>query len=1115
MSKSQPLHSVVFRDTRLATLSESHVLAAAERGVWISSRVVDAVTPIGLAIDAGTFSCLLADGSETTVCVEQESGQLHVSSGRPGPEGRLTWAEATVLIALLRRQELGVFFLPAVRYQKLQQAAAAYGLECEPNLDRYLVPTFIDGQLTIQSRLRGLLPLTSPKLGLLVEQTERIGRWPGGLEPLHRDIVLVLSRHRHYRHTVVEVIEAERTKSGDIKSPFKRIEPLKLLSESEEAEQWKLFGAIAQLQQIGTGDRMASDLSALRTVVENNSAYPLYYHDEDLSANFSSKSLVPMTVELLQESICLSVRTEGIFYAITGRLTWGQTTYAIHELPLKLGCFILLKNRFLLVDTALHLLLIKLLHEQGGKLLIHAGKYCEFQEQLLDRVSDSIRVEYSDLPYGNAEQLTEGGFTAQPERLIYLSDFGPHVMIIPVVRYGDTEVAIRTEKQLKGTDARGNEFLIPRNDLFEEAFIALLIKQHPHLAEQLDNSLYYFFLHRTCFLDEQWFLPVFDEWCQLGIQVFGFKELNGNKLNPHKVAISIQIISGIDWFNANHEVRFGKQKASLKKIQAALRNKRNYVVLDDGTQGILPREWLEKFATYFEAGEVVDDHIIRYARNNFETVSELYDTALLDEESSKEITRLREGLSRIGEVPPMDPPPSLRTRLRPYQRQGLGWLCFLDSLRMGGILADEMGLGKTVQVIAFMLQQRESGKRGTDLVVLPATLIFNWQQELATLAPTLRVLTLYGSDRPKSTAAINGFDVVLTSYATLLNDIRFLKEVAFNYIYLDESQNIKNPDSQRYKAARLLQAHNRIAISGTPFENSSFDLYGQLSFVCPGLLGDKRYFRDVYGKPIDQFKDKKRRKELQRKIQPFILRRTKAEVAAELPEKVTGVLYCEMDEQQRGIYNAYEKEFRDFICALSGDELDKRSMHVLRGLTRLRQICNSPALLPDGMLNRAVSAKLDVLKEQVRDKSPYHKIVIFSQFVSMLNLIGVMLEDLDVPYISLTGSTRFRQGVVDSFQEDPRVRVFLVSLKAGGTGLNLTAAELVYLVDPWWNPATENQAIDRVHRIGQRNKVTAYRLVTPGTVEEKVMQLQDTKRELGRALIAGREQLLGLLQEKF
>src|SRR5690606_5218417 len=191
--------------------------------------------------------------------------------------------------------------------------------------------------------------------------------------------------------------------------------------------------------------------------------------------------------------------------------------------------------------------------------------------------------------------------------------------------------------------------------------------------------------------------------------------------------------------------------------------------------------------------------IIRYARNNFETVSELYDTALLDEESSKEITRLREGLSRIGEVPPMDPPPSLRTRLRPYQRQGLGWLCFLDSLRMGGILADEMGLGKTVQVIAFMLQQRESGKRGTDLVVLPATLIFIWQQELATLAPTLRVLTLYGSDRPKSTAAINGFDVVLTSYATLLNDIRFLKEVAFNYIYLDESQNIKNPDSQRYK----------------------------------------------------------------------------------------------------------------------------------------------------------------------------------------------------------------------------------------------------------------------------------------------------------------------------
>src|SRR5690606_6660153 len=214
------------------------------------------------------------------------------------------------------------------------------------------------------------------------------------------------------------------------------------------------------------------------------------------------------------------------------------------------------------------------------------------------------------------------------------------------------------------------------------------------------------------------------------------------------------------------------------------------------------------------------------------------------------------------------------------------------------------------------------------------------------------------------------------------------------YIYLDESQNIKNPDSQRYKAVRLLTARNRVAVSGTPFENSSFDLYGQLSFTCPGLLGDKRYFRDVYGKPIDQFKNQKRRKELQQKIQPFILRRTKQQVAADLPEKFSSVLYCEMGKEQRKIYDTYEKEFRDFVDALSGEELEKSSMHVLRGLTRLRQICNSPALLPDGMLNKAVSAKVELLKEQIKDKSPSHKIVVFSQFVSMLQLIGRMLDEL-------------------------------------------------------------------------------------------------------------------------
>ncbi|SKB41311.1 Superfamily II DNA or RNA helicase, SNF2 family [Parapedobacter luteus] len=1123
MLEFQESHVFTFRNQLMDQLSGGTAASVIDRGLWTDFPAAPTVQPNMLNVDAGTFTCCMGDGPTATVKVVQEHGQVTLSSDTTGLPDRLTPAEAAVLITILRREEFGVFFRPLLRHRKLRQAAIAYGLEHEPDLERYLMPVFSDGRLIIRPRLAGLLPLTSPRLRMLSDQAElyqhQPHRQPVSTPPADR-LAVVISRHKYYRNPIVELIDTELTKSGRLKPPFTRIDPLKLATAATSADEAKFYAAIAQLQQVQEGDRTTWDLKALQIIVENGRNCRFYYHDEQFSENFSSKSLMPVKTALLHGAMRLSVRTEGVCYALTGAITLAEKSYPLQALPLKFSYFLQSDDNILyLLDHPLLCTVTVLLKESGGKLLVHASKFRDFQ-RLLDKLADSICVEYPDVKQGTAEQLAETGLGAPLERVIYLSDFGDQVMVIPVVRYGDAEVAIRTEKQLKAMDGKGNDFLVPRDSDFEQTFIELLVKQHPHFAEQLNNQLYYFYLHKKYFLEEEWFLPVFDTWYEAGIQVFGFNELTNNKLNPNKVTVDIKIISGLNWFNATHLVRFGKKKASLKKIQAALRNKSKYVALDDGTVGILPKEWQEKFRQYFLAGKVVDDETIRFASANFETVATLYDTSMFDEKANEEIKMLRERIADLGSAQPVAEPRSLTVRLRPYQRQGLNWLGFLDSVNFGGILADEMGLGKTVQVIAFMLSQREAGRIGTDLVVVPATLIFNWQRELANLAPSLTLLTLYGAGRAKSIEAIGRHDVVLTSYTTLLADIRFLKNFAFNSIYLDESQNIKNPDSQRHKAAKLLQARNRIAISGTPFENSSFDLYGQLSFACPGLLGDKRYFRDVYGKPIDQFKNQKRRKELQRKIQPFILRRTKQDVASDLPEKVSVILYAEMGDQQRKIYDAYEKEFRDFVSALSGEELDVSPMHVLRGLTRLRQICNSPALLPDGMLNTAVSAKIAVLKEQIQDKAPYHKIVVFSQFVAMLHLIARMLDDIGVRYVSLTGSTRMREQVVNAFQEDPAIRVFLISLKAGGTGLNLTAAEVVYLVDPWWNPAVENQAIDRVHRIGQDKKVTAYRLVTPATVEEKVLQLQATKRALADGLVGSdasffrtldKDQLLGLL----
>jgi SNF2 family DNA or RNA helicase len=770
-------------------------------------------------------------------------------------------------------------------------------------------------------------------------------------------------------------------------------------------------------------------------------------------------------------------------------------------LSIRFNYFILLKDTLYLVDNLQVLALIDLFKKRPDNLLIHESKFPEFKSGVLALLQDQVSVGYKHIKPATPVQLQQQGFVKETEKIIYLSDFGSHVMLIPVMRYGEAEIPIRTKRFIYGKDAKGKEFLVQRNDEAELAFTALLIKQHPYFAEQLEHDdLQYFYLHKRHFLQEEWFLQVFEDWAAHDITVLGFNELEGNKLNPNKVNITIRVLSGINWFNTEINVRFGRKRAALKQVNKAVRNKSKYVQLDDGTLGILPAEWIEKFQQYFNSGEILDDEL-HIPKTNFATLNQLFDDEVLDDEVKHEIQTYQKRLSDFESIKEVAVLPDLKGTLRPYQHQGLNWLNFLDDLNFGGCLADDMGLGKTLQIIAFILSQRDKVTHNTNLLVVPTSLIFNWQMEVKKFAPSIRVHTIYGADRIKNTEEFNNFEIILTSYGTLLADVNFLKNYHFNYIFLDESQNIKNPDSQRYKSARLLKARNRITVTGTPIENNTFDLYGQLSFACPGLLGTKQYFKDIYAVPIDKFKSNKRATELQNKIKPFILRRTKQQVAEELPEKTEMVLYCEMQQQQRGIYDAYEKEFRDYISATTDDLLKKSPMNVLKGLTRLRQICDSPLLLSGEKPPGNESAKIDILIEQIESKSPRHKILVFSQFVSMLELIKKELTARDIKFSWLTGSSRNREAIVNEFQNNADVRVFLISMKAGGTGLNLTEADYVYLIDPWWNPAVENQAIDRSHRIGQHKNVVAVRMICPGTVEEKIMEMQASKKELFQGLI--------------
>jgi non-specific serine/threonine protein kinase len=432
-------------------------------------------------------------------------------------------------------------------------------------------------------------------------------------------------------------------------------------------------------------------------------------------------------------------------------------------------------------------------------------------------------------------------------------------------------------------------------------------------------------------------------------------------------------------------------------------------------------------------------------------------------------------------------------------------LNYLNEVGWGGILADDMGLGKTVQALSCLQLFKEKTKKMRALVVCPTTLMFNWENEIKKFTPKLTYKIHHGGERERDKKLFDNFDVVITTYGTLRGDIKFMAETEFDYVVLDESQAIKNPQSKVTKAACLLNAKHRICMSGTPLQNNTFDIYAQMNFLNPGMLGSVEYFRNEFATPIDKFGEREHKDHLKKLLFPFILRRTKEQVAKDLPAKTETILFCEMEEEQRNIYDAYRNDYRDKILGVIKEQgIDKSQLTILQGLMKLRQICDSPAIMNEKEQMPNVSVKLDELTREITENIGHHKALIFSQFLGMLGLIRQRLTELGVKFEYFDGSTSAtdREKAIQSFQNDDEVRVFLISLKAGGVGLNLTAADYVYIVDPWWNPAVEQQAIDRTHRIGQTKNIFAYRMICKDTIEDKILQLQDKKRSLARDLVA-------------
>ena len=576
-------------------------------------------------------------------------------------------------------------------------------------------------------------------------------------------------------------------------------------------------------------------------------------------------------------------------------------------------------------------------------------------------------------------------------------------------------------------------------------------------------------------------------------------------------AFNVHVKSGIDWFELHGQVDFGEgRSASIADLLAALRRGDATVVLDDGTRGMVPEEWLKRYMRAASFGEAEGDHI-RYKP----TQAALLDALLEDQPAvsvDETFARARAELKQFSGIRPLDPPATFNGRLREYQREALGWFDFLRRFGFGGCLADDMGLGKTVMVLALLESRRacldeagRNGRRSRDrkrprpsLAVVPRSLVFNWKDEAARFTPGLRVLDYTGMARDP--AAIADHDLVLTTYGTLRRDAPQLTEHAFDYVILDEAQAVKNAATASAKAVRLLRAEHRLALSGTPIENHVGELWSLFDFLNPGLLGTARAFKAASDAQV-----RPEREDLAfvaRAIKPLILRRTKAQVEPELPARTEQTIHCELEPAQRRFYDELRAHYRATLLArVARAGLAKSKMQVLEALLRLRQAACHPGLV-DPRRAADPSAKLDTLLPQlVEVVEEGHKALVFSQFTSFLALVRERLDQERIMYEYLDGHTRDRAARVERFNNDERCRVFLISLKAGGLGLNLTAAEYVFLLDPWWNPAVEAQAIDRAHRIGQHRHVIAYRLIAQDTVEEKVAELQRTKRELADAVL--------------
>ncbi len=667
-------------------------------------------------------------------------------------------------------------------------------------------------------------------------------------------------------------------------------------------------------------------------------------------------------------------------------------------------------------------------------------------------------------------------------------------------------------KPIQEVVKNGTIFQIHRNEEQEKTFLDYVKSLHPNFSKQ-STFIYLTFDDAK---KKHWFLNTYHQLLEDNVALIGLEMLKYFRYSAHPAVTNLQIKTDEnDSLLLQLDISFGKEKIKLAELQKLLRNGQSTILLQDNSIAIFKEDWLSQYATILKHGSIISTNEIKIPKWIYLSLHNGVAKDVLQPVMPQEWQQRWMLWQQIdAEIYPI--PATLKATLRPYQHKGYEWITLLSEINAGACLADDMGLGKTLQTIAFLCRRQEQKEKAKHIICCPASLIYNWEKELNKFAPHLSTFVYNGTNRNVENFLQEDIDILICTYGTLRNDIDLLCAIQWDVAVADESQNVKNLQAQSTKALKHINANMRIALSGTPIMNNTFELYAQLEFLVPGLLGGQEFFKKEYAIAIDKFSDEHKIQALQQLTNPFILRRTKKQVAKDLPEKTESIIWCEMGAKQMEFYNEVKETIKDnVLIGIQKSGLQKNKLNVLQGILRLRQICGAAQLLKEYQ-DENESVKIDVLMQELQQLKD-NKALVFSQFKDMLHLIAAACRELQIPYFHFDGDTPIakRQEMVEQFQsEEDDTKVFLISLKSGNAGLTLTAADYVFLIDPWWNSAVQQQAIDRTHRIGQTKNVFAYKMLCKGTIEEKILQLQEKKQFLSDELVSAEDGFVKNLSEE-